>query len=328
MGFARAGAPGGGQRRAPESRTPYESGIEVHFDLVDVRLLVNIAEANSLTGGAERSHLSAPAASARIRNLEESLGTRLLVRSHQGVTLTPPGQSFVHHARQVLRQFERLRGDLQAYTKGLKGQVRLFANTTATTEFLPAALSSFLAAHPDVNVELREKLSHDIVRAVSDGTADIGLVAGPVRTEGLQVIPWRRDRLVLATPPGHALAGRDSIGFDEALDFDCVGLPEASAIHHFLAREAEACGRALKTRVMVGNFEAMCRMVEAGVGIGVLPESSARRHARTMRLHVAQLADAWAVRDLRICVRSLALLPGFARALVEVLQAGAEPAAP
>ena len=203
--------------------------MALHFDLVDLRLMVRVAEANSLTRGAEASHISLPAASTRIKNLEESLGLKLLYRTSQGVTLTPPGQAFVQHARTVLAQLEHLSGDLQEYAKGIKGHLRVYANTTALGEFLPPVLKGYLLAHPDVNVDLRERLSHDIVRAVSEGQTDIGIVAGLVRTENLQTLPYRRDRLVLVVPAGHPLDGQMQVDFADTLALDHVGLHEASA---------------------------------------------------------------------------------------------------
>lgn len=291
----------------------------MHFDLIDLRLMVRVAEANSLTRGAEASHMSLPAASTRIKNLEESIGTKLLYRTSQGVTLTPPGQAFVQHARLVLGQIEHLRGDLQEYAKGVKGHLRVFANTTALGEFLPPVLRAYLLSHPDVNVDLRERLSHDIVRAVSDGQTDIGIVAGAVRTENLEVIPYRRDRLVLVAPAGHELAKRQTVAFAETLDYDQVGLHEASAIHAFLQQASDRLNRPLKLRIQVGNFEAACRMIEADIGVGVLPESAARRHAERMAIAIVGLEDEWALRAMQICVRSLDALPPFARDLVGLL---------
>jgi DNA-binding transcriptional LysR family regulator len=293
--------------------------MAMHFDLVDMRLMVNVAEANSLTRGAEASHISLPAASTRIKNLEESIGTKLLYRTSQGVTLTPPGQAFVQHARVVLGQIEHLRGDLQEYAKGVKGHLRVFANTTTLGEFLPPVLRSYLLAHTDVNIDLRERLSHDIIRAVSDGQTDIGIVAGMVRTETLETIPYRRDRLVLVLPSGHALAGRAAMPFAETLAYDQVGLQESSAIHAFLRQVCDQLHQPLRLRIQVGNFEAACRMIEADVGIAILPESAARRHAQNMAIRIVALEDAWAIRAMQICVRSFAALPAFARALVDLL---------
>ncbi len=295
--------------------------MAAHFDLPDIKLFVNIAEANSLTRGAERSHMSLPAASIRIKNLEEGLGVKLLYRTSQGVTLTPPGQAFMHHARLVLQQLTDLRGDLAEYVKGSRGHVRIFANTTAIAEFLPALLPKFLATHPDVNVDLKERLSHDIVRAVSEGKVDVGIVAGNVRTEGLEVLPFHEDRLVLVTSDSHPLASRERIEFSEALAYDFVGMVEASAIHAFLAQAANALHRQIKIRIQVGNFEAACRMIDANVGIGVVPYSAASRHAKSMGIRMVEISDEWAVRKLQICIRSMQSLPLFARELVELMVA-------
>jgi DNA-binding transcriptional LysR family regulator len=300
--------------------------MATHFDLTDLRLMVRVAEHNSLTRGAEAAHLSLPAASTRIRHLEDSLGLKLLYRTSQGVTLTPPGQAFVHHARLVLGQIEDLRGDLQDYAAGTKGHLRVFANTTALGEFLPPVLGSYLQRHPDVNVELRERLSHDIVRAVSEGQADIGIVAGSVRTENLEVLPYRSDRLVLVVPAGHPLAGTGRVWFADTLDLNHVGLQDASALHAFLRELCEGLHRPLKLRIQVGNFEAACRMIEAAVGIGIVQESAARRHAQAMAIAIVPLADDWALRQMQICMRSLDALPAFARDLVHLLVEDAQAA--
>jgi DNA-binding transcriptional LysR family regulator len=293
--------------------------MSVHFDLVDLRLMVRVAEANSLTKGAEASHISLPAASTRIKNLEESIGAKLFNRHSQGVTLTPPGQAFVHRARLVLGQIEHLRGDLQEYASGIKGHLRVYANTTSLSEFLPEVLRRYLAAHPDVSIDLQEKLSDEIVRAVIDGKTDIGIVAGSVRTENLQTLPYRSDSLVLVVPDGHPVADLPDMPLIDALEFDHVGLHEASALHAFLNRECERLNKPLKVRIQVSSFESACRMIEAKVGVGVLPESAARRHARSMAIRLVPLSDAWALRSMQICVRSLDELPAFARDLIDLL---------
>ncbi len=291
----------------------------MRFDLVDLKLFTHIAEAQSLTGGAQRSHLSLAAASTRIKNLEEHVGVKLLSRSSQGVKVTGAGETLLAHARRVLRQLEQLSGDLQEYAAGVKGHVRVFANTTAMSEFLPAVLRSYLVSHPDVTIDMHERLSPDIVRAVQEGIVDIGIIAGNVRTEGLEVMPYRRDRLVLATALSHPLAERGRVDFIDTLDYDFIGLPEDSAIHNFLKRAAADLQRTLRWRVQVSNFETACRMIEANVGVGVLPETTARRHARAMSLRIVQLDDEWAERQLQICVADVDALPLFARKLVDLL---------
>jgi len=291
----------------------------MHFDLVDLRLMIRVAEANSLTRGAEAVYMSVPTASTRIKNIEDSIGIKLFYRTSQGVTLTLPGQAFVHHARLVLGQLEHLSGDLQEYAKGIKGHLRVFANTTALGEFLPPVLRAYLLAHPDVNIDLRERLSGDIVRAVSDGQTDIGIVAGTVRTENLEVIPYRRDRLVLVVPRDHPMAALPSVAFVDTLELEHIGLHESSAIHAFLRQICSGLHRTIRLRIQVGNFEAACRMIEATVGVSVLPESAARRHAETMAIQIVPLIDDWSLRAMQICVRSMESLPPFARDLVTLL---------
>lgn len=291
----------------------------MRFDLVDLNLFTHIAEASSVTRGAERCHLSLPAASTRIKNLEEQIGVKLLSRSSQGVKVTPAGETLLAHARRVLRQIEQLSGDLQEFASGIKGHIRVFANTTAMSEFLPGVLRTYLVNHPNVTVDIRERLSPDVVRAVQEGMVDIGIAAGVMPNEGLEVMPYRVDRLVLATALSHPLAREKRVRFADTLEYDFVGLPEESAIHNFLKRAASDLQRTLHWRIQVSNFETAGRMIEANVGMGVLPESTARRHAQTMALSIVQLQDEWAERNLQICVADLDALPVFARKLVDLL---------
>lgn len=291
----------------------------MRFDLTDMQLMVNVAGAQSLTKGAERSFLSLPAASNRVKNLEGHLGTALLYRNSQGVTLTPSGETFVKHARIVLRQLEHLRGDIGEYASGVKGRVRVFANTTAMNEFMPNILGRYLAHHPDVNVELRERLSYLVVKAVADGSADIGISAQTAGGENVEFLPYRTDRLMLVTHVDHGLAASDAVDFNETLAYDYVGLSEASAIHAFLLQAADDLGRVLRFRVEVGNFEGACRMIAAQVGIGVIPESAARRYAKNLPLKMIALNDDWAMRRLQICVKQFDRLPVFAKELVSML---------
>src|SRR5213082_3863351 len=178
----------------------------MRFDLADLSLFRHVVEAGSITAGAERAHLALAAASTRIRNMEQALGAALLVRSRQGVTPTQAGRTLLQHARSMLRQAERLREDLAAYAGGLAGQIRVLSNTNALTEFLPEALSSFLAAHPHVSVDLEERLSDEIVGLIAEGVADLGIIAGTVDAGSLETFPFRRDRFVLVVGKDHPLS--------------------------------------------------------------------------------------------------------------------------
>jgi DNA-binding transcriptional LysR family regulator len=295
----------------------------MRFDLTDLSLFRHVVEAGSITHGAERAHLALAAASTRIRNMELALGAPLLVRARQGVTPTQAGRTLLQHARAMLAQAERLREDLGAYAGGLAGQVRVLSNTNALTEFLPEALSSFLTSHPHVSVDLEERLSDEIVGLIAEGVGDIGVVAGTVDAGQLTTYPFRHDRFVLVVARDHPLARRTRIGFAEVLDHDFVGLDRASAIQRFLGGKASGTGRTLRLRVQLRSFDAVCRLVECNVGVGVVPATTARRAVKTMAIKAVELTDPWALRDLTICIRDLAALPPYARQLVEHMRAGA-----
>jgi DNA-binding transcriptional LysR family regulator len=289
------------------------------FDLTDLRLFIQIAENKSMTRAAERMHMSLAAASARMKEMEARFGMRLLYRENKGVQLSPAGETLLRNAQQIMQQVERLKSEMQEYNNGIKGHIRIFANTTAVTEFMPQVLGRFLATHPQVNVALEERLNQEIVRGVQEGTADIGIAAGLTQAHGLQVINFSTDRLVLATALDHPLAKAKRVSFQETLDQPHIGLHEGSTLQHFLNRIVAETGQTLQLRIQVRGFEAMCRMVEAGVGIGILPWSAALRLSRSTQLALVELSEPWAVRERSVLVQNMDSLPQYARELVEAI---------
>lgn len=290
--------------------------------LTDLRIFVRIAESGNLTRGAARSFVSAPAASNRIRALEADLNAQLFHRTNRGVRLTRAGEELLQYARTILREVEMMtqhfagRGDEQ-------GHVRIYANTTAVTEFMPEFLAVFLSERPRITIDLEERLTRDIVRGVQGGAADLGLISGDVDVEGLEAHRLSTDRLVLATAVGHPLVARKELAFADTANFEHVGLHEGSTLLDFLRRQMVRSGYERALRIQVRSFEAMCRMIEADVGIGVVPESAARRYARTMRIEQLRLTDDWAVRDRWVLVRARSALTPSQRVLFdELVRAG------
>jgi DNA-binding transcriptional LysR family regulator len=296
----------------------------MRFDLVDMQLFLHVVEAGSITGGAARAHLSLGACSERIHGMETMLGVPLLLRGRRGVSPTPAGDALVRHARLVFQQLQRMRAELGDHAQGLKGSVRLLCNTAALSEYLPDALSGFLARHPHVDVDLQERTSQEVAKAVREGAADLGILSDAVDLSQLERFPFRLDRLVAVAAPelAHLLSpdGRP-VDFVRLLAFDHVGLAGDSALFNYLDLQARRLGRTLHARVRVRGFDAICRMVEDGVGIGIVPETAALRCAQTMEIAVMGLADAWALRQLAICVRSFEALPRHAQQLVDALRA-------
>lgn len=289
----------------------------MHYDLTDLRLFIAIAEAKNLTRGAERVHLAPSSASHRMRLLEESIGTALLLREPRGVSLTRAGEALLRHARQVFAQLEQMHADLTPYAKGVRGHVSLWANTHATHTFLPDSLSTFLKRHPQVTITLEEHTSPEVVMAVARGEVDVGVVADLVEGAEVELIPYRADRLVLIAPADHPLAQRPSTRFAEVLDYPFVMLHSGSAIHTFTMNAAAALGRHLEVRIQVRSFEAVCRMVSAGVGLGMVPLSAVTEGSAP--LAVVELEEPWAQRDLKVCVRKRESLSRFAADLVTSL---------
>ena len=298
--------------------------IAMRFDLVDLRLFLFVAEAASITRGAARAGMTLASASERIRLMEESLGAALLERHRRGVRSTPAGATLAYHAQLVIQQLDRMRGELSEYAEGLRGRVRLFANTTAVAEFLPATLGAFLSLHPQIDIDLEEHSSRDTVRAVAGNFADIGIVGNEVNpAKELQTFPFAEDRLVLIAPRDHAVSHQRTIAFRDVLAYDHVGLPAGNALQDQVEDHAARAGRRLKLRVRLPGIDAVCRVVGAGIGVAVLPETAARRYRRSTAIRIIPLVDTWAPRRLTICVRSLEALPPHGQKLVEHLRAQA-----
>lgn len=289
------------------------------FDLVDLRLFLNVVDSGSITAGCKLSHLALASASSRIRGIEEALGVALLERSRSGVRLTPAGEAVEYHARLVLQQLERMQGEIGEYAGGLAGKVRLLANTAAVTDYLPEALSAFLTVNPGIDIDLQERPSHMIVSQLTSRVADLGILADSADTVNLQVRPFRRDQLVLVMPRNRAPARRCHLSFAEALKHEFVGLDEDSAMQQHLNQQAERLGLRMRTRIRLRGFDAVCRMVEANVGIAVVPAVSARRYAGLGKLRVLTLEDSWADRQLLICAREFNQLSAPALKLVTSL---------
>lgn len=284
-----------------------------HFDITDFRVFINVVETSSLTKGAERSFLSVPATSNRIKNLEDNLGVGLLKRSPQGVSLTDAGKIYLQHARIILSQLESLTGDLQQFTKGLTGNLRIAANTTAVTEYLPPVVGAYLKTHPDVHIEMRERLSDDVVRAVRDGSADLGIVSGTIVTEGLQSVPLVSSHLTLIAPLDHPILQSPKVLFRDSLAYPYVSLLEGSAIDIFLNRAAAALHIPMSIRVQVASYDAMFRLVEAGAGIAVVPQAACDRLKADKQIGFCELLDPWSLRTFQLCALDFDALSVFAR---------------
>jgi DNA-binding transcriptional LysR family regulator len=290
------------------------------FDFKDLELFVAVAEAGSIARAAERCHTVASAVSKRLSEMEESFGTALLSRGARGVELTSAGHAFLVKARKLLDQAGQLEEEIQKHSAGLRGQVTVFANMSAIVEFLPTVLASFLKQHPDIHVHLEQHISEHIATAVKENSADLGIVGDLPTLDQLTTIPFRQDELVLVTRRDHAAAKHTSIVFSEIAELPFVGLDANSSLHYVLAKAAADCGKRLDLRIRVASFDAACAMVAAGLGVTILPRLAIAPYVQAFDLASIKLSDAWAVRQLFICVRSDQPLHPAAQLLLEHLR--------
>ncbi len=290
------------------------------LDPVSLRLFVDIVETGSISAAAERSHTAASAVSKRISDLEAILKTQLLARTNKGVEATAAGIALANMARSVLHEMDEIVAQMSEYATGVRGHVRIMANISAITQFLPRAIKSFLAQHPEVQIHLQEDISTAITKGVAENVADIGIFTMMSHGHSLEVFPYRDDELVLIAPSGHALARQSSVAFASTLDYAFVGLHADSAINLQLIKAANDLGKTMRTTIHVTSYDALCFMVETGLGIGIMPRAVAEPYRRTLGIAVLSLDEPWARRQLKICVRSLAALPVAAQLLVAHLR--------
>jgi len=306
-------------RRAAESRT-----VNLHrLDLYSLSLFAQIARTGSISKGSALAGIAVGAASKRIADLEAAVGSALFERHSRGVVLTGAGRALQSHAQRLLHDVDQLEAELSDYASGLVGVVRLWANTSAITQFLPADLASFVAANPGIRIELTEQNSSDIAAALLDARADVGILADRVDAPGLQLMNYREDRLVLVVPRGHALARRRALRFEEAAHLDFVSLSEGTSLAQRLRVESEALGRRLKLRIQVRSFDAMCQMVAAGMGVAVLPRDAVAPHLASMKLREIAIEDDWSRRRLLIGLRDANAVPRHVRTLIDHLYTAA-----
>jgi DNA-binding transcriptional LysR family regulator len=273
----------------------------VHYDLTDLRLFLNAVSSGSFSAGARKANISVSALSERMKALEEETGTALFTRKARGSELTAAGREFAEHARAVLMQTERLEGAVAAWRNRIAGSVNLMTNSNAMSAFLPEVLARFLARYPDIDLTIREAQSDDIVDAVRAGEADIGVVAGTANLDGLHVVPFRTDRLVLLVPAGHRLAGRRRVTFREVVDEPFASLNEDAAIEKYLSMQAARLGKTMKSRIRLRSFDSIARVVAANAGVAILPASIASSPQTPIGVHIVEFSDDWAIRNLVIC---------------------------
>jgi DNA-binding transcriptional LysR family regulator len=296
-----------------------ERSFARRIDLTSLQLFVAVYELGSIAKAAEREFIAPSAVSKRLSDLEAALDTTLLYRHTRGVDLTQAGESLLHHARNVLFSLEKMQSELSEYASGVRGHVRIHASISAIVQFLPEDLGTFSRQHSEVKIDLEEHLSSEVIRAVQEGAADLGICNTAGGTGELQRLPYRQDQLVLIVPQNHSLAQHNAVAFNDALAFDLVGLHSNSSIYLAMRHAAAQLGRTPKLRIQVTGLDAMCRMIHNGLGLGVMPQQAFALMQGVGALVCIPLTDTWAQRSIDLVARDFSTLPRTARMLVEHL---------
>ncbi|MBK8070764.1 MAG: LysR family transcriptional regulator [Ramlibacter sp.] len=295
------------------------------LDLTTLRLFASVCETGNIARAGEQAHIVGSAISKRLAQLEDTVGTPLLVRRRHGVTPTPAGEAMLEHARAMLASASRIERDMAGFAAGVRGQVRILASASVLAESLADDVAAFLKRpeHRNIQVDMEERISPEVVRGVTGGTASVGICWDAADIGTLQSRPYRSDHLAIVVPDGHALAKRKRVRFGDTLDYDHVSLPVSSAVQVMLQREAAALGRTVAYRVIVNNFEAAMRVVRAGLAISVVPREVATLYAKAYGVRVVTLQESWARRRFILCHRDP--LSPAAQLLVDHLMSQARP---
>lgn len=306
---------------ASRAATPAETALSRRVDLTTLRLFIAICEEQNLTRAASREGIAASAVSKRMNDFELAFGVTLFKRLSKGMALTPAGEALLHHARLTLLNVEKIAVELSEYSQGVRGHVRMLANLSAIVQFLPEDLSAFFSSHELLRIDLQERPSREVISGIEEAAAEIGICSGAVETRSLEAFHYRFDHLVLVMRSDHPLAGREGLLFTETLDYDHIGLHTASSIYLGAQLAASEAGKPLRLRINVPGFDAVCRMVQADLGLGLMPDRAFEVVGAGMGLRAVPLRDGWARRELKIVVRDQHQLSPTGRLVLDHLRA-------
>lgn len=291
------------------------------LDVYSVRLFLAAAEAGSIARAAEQEHIAASALSRRLSDLEHAFGIPLLVRSARGIELTDAGKRLYDHGQRMEAGLRDLLNDIWSTSEAITGSVRLFANASAIVGYLPERLRSFSLAHPQARISLQEQRSGDVLRACAEDRADLGVAVATSEAKGLESWHFAFDPLIVVMPAHHPLSTQASIGLALVLQAGLVGLQPGGALDQLVSEHANAHKLDVDLPVTVNSFDAACRMVEAGLGVSIVPTSAAAAYAGSDRFERRELAESWAARELRLYAPRKSSRPRAVDALIASLTA-------
>lgn len=276
----------------------------MRLDLFDLQLFLNIVETGSLTRGAEYSSISLQAASERIKKLEQHYQVNLFIRHSGGVKLTFAGQVFAEHAQAILQQGQQLSRAMAVFSEGQHSNISLWCNSSAQSEYLPLLLPKYLVNNPNIQIDLKEAESNDIIAALTNGTAKLGLISSFFATPQLQTLEFSDDPLVLICPEQHDLSTGKALKLGDCLNYPFVGLMQYHSLQQSIETQARLLHCEIQYRLRLPNFAAIAQVVANSVGIAIMPQRAAQRLAKLYAFKQIQLSGDWANRKLLLAAKN------------------------
>jgi DNA-binding transcriptional LysR family regulator len=262
--------------------------------MADRRLQVfhTVARLLSFTKAAETLHMTQPAVTFQVRQLEEYFNTRLFDRTHNRISLTEAGGKVYQYADRIFELYAEMENTVREMTGEISGSLTIGASTTIAEYMLPALLGDFRSQYPDVSIHLKVSNTEGIVSMVESNAIDLGVVEAPVSNKNLVVDRCRNDRLVGIVPQGHELSDRTTIAIDELLDYPFICREEGSGtrevINEYICSNDD-CQQTMKIAMELGSPEAVKGAVEAGMGISIVSNATIQKELRLGTLVALQL---------------------------------------
>lgn len=289
------------------------------IDLTSLRLFVAACQEGNIARAAARELIAPSAVSRRISEIEEMIGLPIILREPRGISVTPVGQTVLKCAQEIIGSIETLEAELSRFYSGAKGKVKVVANLGSIIQFLPEDIAEFQRIFPDVDIEIEEQLSHEVIRTVQEMGADFGICNDIEGVHELQHLPYRTDFLGVVFPKGHWLDSANRVELRDLIHENFIEFRQESTLSQRIAKAAAELNVKLNVKIRMNSLDAMCRMVQVGMGIAIVPCRIGKIYTNTLGIGMIRLDEKWSERRSIVVFRAHSQLNATAKTLVKLL---------
>jgi DNA-binding transcriptional LysR family regulator len=287
------------------------------MQLESLKMFVDVVETGSFSRAAQLNHVTQSAVSQQIRALENRYEQRLLSRSARQVTPTPSGERLFRGCKEILARFAEVEQEIREQATEVSGACTVSSIYSVGLHELHSVQKELLKAHPKVNLRLNYRRSDQVYDDVILGAADIGLVAYPQARAGVDIVPFREDKLAVILPPGHPLASKAKIAMSALIGLPFIGFDREAPSRKGIDKLFRDKNLELTATMEMDNVETIKRAVELGLGISVLPVPTVEREVEAGTLIAKPFADGGFTRPIGILVRKGKYLSRAAQAVLD-----------